>query len=291
LRSTASFYLFLEIFIWDLEKSTRIKRLGYFDFSAPSVKFDTSCRYKLCKLNPLTQLKSQNYFQGNLQQRRDTMMSALKYLLTVSLAGLLVTACAGTKVNDSWSSQDYKGKIKNVYIIGIAKNELNRMIFENTFIRRLSVEGVKATPSFPDLPKDREADRETIIRNMKLNGADSVLLTRVTDQRTTASFTSGGRGYSYAPGPALTGGSQTYERRPSADSWNNYYSRGYSVVLQAPTTTNLVVMTVESVLYDLRTEELIWSARMETDLESNLEDMIKKFVTQAVKELKGKGFI
>jgi len=44
-------------------------------------------------------------------------------------------------------------------------------------------------------------------------------------------------------------------------------------------------------LYDLRTEELIWSAQMETDLESNVEDMMKKFVEQAVGELKMKGFI
>ena len=75
------------------------------------------------------------------------------------------SACSGTKVSDSWSSQDYKGKIKNVYIIGIAKNDLNRMMFENNFIRRLAEEGVKATPSYPDLPKDMEAEKDSIDRN------------------------------------------------------------------------------------------------------------------------------
>jgi len=218
------------------------------------------------------------------------MISALKSLLTISLAGLLVTACSGTKINESWSSQDYMGKVKNVYIIGIAQNELKRMMFENTFIRRLSVEGVKATPSFPDLPKGREADREVIIRAMKANDADSVLLTRVTDQRTSATFTSGSRSnYTYAP--RNYGSAQTYQRLPYDDTWNSYYSRGYSVIPQSPTMTKIVVLTVESALYDLQTEELIWSAQMETDLESNLEDMMKKFVDQAVMELKAKGFI
>ncbi len=120
--------------------------------------------------------------------------------------------------------------------------------------------------------------------------ADSVLLTRVIDQRTKATFTSGGRGYQYVPGPSFRE-AQVYERLPYYNNWSSYYSSGYQVVTQAPTVTKLVVLNVESVLYDLKTEELIWSARMETDLETNLEDMMKKFVDEAVKDLKAKGFI
>ena len=120
-------------------------------------------------------------------------MIALKKLLVISLAGIFVTACSGTKVSDSWSSQEYKGKIKNVYIIGIAKNDLNRMMFENNFIRRLTEEGVKSTPSYPDLPRGMEAEKDSIIRMMRANNSDSVLLTRVTGQETKATFTSGSR--------------------------------------------------------------------------------------------------
>ena len=221
-------------------------------------------------------------------------MIALKKLLVISLAGIFATACSGTKVSDSWSSQDYKGKIRNVYIIGIAKNDLNRMMFENNFIRRLTEEGVKSTPSYPDLPRGMEAERDSIIRMMRANNSDSVLLTRVTGQETKATFTSGSRGatqYSFAPGGYS--GAQANERLglPYYVNWHSYYSAGYRAVPAQQSVTKLVVLYVESVLYDLQTEELIWSARMETDLQSDLEGMMKKFVDQAVKELKMKGFI
>ena len=222
-------------------------------------------------------------------------MKVLVRVLFILLAGFLTTSCSGTKVSDSWSSQTYKGEIQNVYIIGIATNDHRRMMFENNFIRRLTEEGVKSTPSYPDLPKGMEAEKDSIIRMMRLNNSDSVLLTRVTGQETKASFTSGSRSaphYTYVNRGGY-GGTQANERLglPSYVNWHSYYSAGYRAIPAQRSVTNLVVLTIESVLYDLQTEELIWSARMETDLESDLEGMMKKFVDQAVNELKRNGFI
>ena len=222
-------------------------------------------------------------------------MPPFKKLLVISLVGIFVTACSGTKVSDSWSSQEYKGKIRNVYIIGIAKNDLNRMMFENNFIRRLTEEGVKSTPSYPDLPRGMEAEKDSIIRMMRANNSDSVLLTRVTGQETKATFTSGSRSatrYSFPQGGGYSG-TQANQRLglPYYMNWHSYYTTGYQAIPVQRSETKFIVLYIESVLYDLQTEELIWSARMETDLQSNLENMMKKFVDQAVKELKAKGFI
>jgi hypothetical protein len=59
-----------------------------------------------------------------------------------------------------------------------------------------------------------------------------------------------------------------------------------------------VVLTVESALYDLQTGELIWSAQLEspqmkTNFEKieDIEEMMEKFVDEAIKDLKGKGLI
>ena len=222
-------------------------------------------------------------------------MTGIIRLLATLLVGFIFISCSGTKVSDSWTSQTYKGKIQNVYIIGIAKNDLNRMMFENTFIRRLTEEGVKSMPSYPDLPKGMEAEKDSIIRMMNRNKSDSVLLTRVTGQETKASFTSGSGSatrYQFVQGGGYSG-AQANERLglPYYINWHSYYNAGYRAVPVQRSVTKLVVLTIESVLYDLQTEELIWSARMETGLESDLEGMMKKFVDQAVKELKAKGFI
>lgn len=105
-------------------------------------------------------------------------------LLLLMLSCVVFTACSGTSVSDSWSDQSYKGQIRNVYIIGIAKNDLNRMIFEDNFEDRLASEGISTVASYQDLlSTDQEIGREDIIRRMRANDCDTVLLTRVISQR------------------------------------------------------------------------------------------------------------
>ena len=57
------------------------------------------------------------------------------------------------------------------------------------------------------------------------------------------------------------------------------------------TTTDFVILTIESVLYDLKTEEMIWSAQLETVVEGSIEKMVQDFVNTVSKDLKGKGLI
>ena len=224
------------------------------------------------------------------------MMTSATRLLGLVLIGLLATACTGTKTSDSWSDQSYKGQIKNVYIIGIAKSELNRMLFEDTFKKRLTGEGVKAVSSYTDLlSSNEEVEREDIKKRLLANNCDSVLLTRVVSQRTKSSM-SGGRGsYTYTPGPGYPRGLST-QRLPSGTpeghygNWYQYYNTGRMNYVP-PSTASSVILTVESVLYDLKTEELIWSAQLETRLEGNFENMVQLFVNEVARDLKGKGLI
>ena len=216
------------------------------------------------------------------------MIVTLMRLLGLFLAGLLMTACSGTKVVESWSSPDLKGQIENVYIIGISKSDFNRMHFENTFYNKLRSESLKSIPSSTDLPKNQETDRETIIQKMKINNCDSVLLTRVVGQRTKAAFASSTGSFRYVS-TKVPGYSKYKDVRD--DSWSSYYTTGYQSVYQAPTNTELIVLTIESVLYDLQTEELIWWAQMETEFEGDFENMVQKYVDEAIKDLKKKEFL
>lgn len=50
-------------------------------------------------------------------------------------------------------------------------------------------------------------------------------------------------------------------------------------------------MTIESVMYDLKTEQLIWSAQFETAVEGSIDKMVEKYVQEVAKDLKGKKII
>jgi len=215
-------------------------------------------------------------------------MTILTRMLGVMLIGLLAVACSSTTMSSSWSDPSYKGQIKNVFIIGIAKNELNQRMFEGTFGNQLNSEGVKTVSSYKSISSTEKVDRETIIQAMTANGCDSVLLTKLIGQRR-ENVNNPGRasGYSSEYGYANRGGRGNY----GSGGWGKYYNRNYDVVYSPPTTTEFVTLTVESVLYDLKTEEMIWSAQFETVLEDNIEQMMQAFTKNVTKDLKEKGLI
>ena len=210
--------------------------------------------------------------------------------MTVLLVGAMISACAGTRSSSSWKDPEYNRQIKNVYIIGIVEQDYNRTYFENAFYGQLAREGVKAVPSSKGLPISDANNREAIIEQMKANNCDSVLLTRVIDEKTKATLQSPRGSYQYVPGPYY-GGVRTYSVPSYYGSWGTYLNTGYRAVYQPPSGRGISVLTVESVMYDLQTEELIWSARMKTDQEDTLEFMINKFVAEAVKDLKSNGLL
>jgi len=211
-------------------------------------------------------------------------MSIMNRLMGLALLGLLATACSSTTVKNSWVKPGYSDKIENVYLIGIAKEEDYRRIFEETFKRQLSGQGVRAVTSHNDLPKDQENSRENIIKAMSANNCDSVLLTKLVRKRTEAGTK--GQGINVVkttPVPLY------YD--PWYNSWGSYYNQGYSVVNIQPTTPGTTTLIIESVLYDLKTEERIWAAQLETVEEINPIKMIRDYVEAVTRNLEGKGLI
>lgn len=205
-------------------------------------------------------------------------------LMGLALLGFLATACSSTTVKNSWVKPGYSDKIENVYLIGIAKEEDYRRIFEETFKRRLSGQGVRAVTSHNDLPKDQENSRENIIKAMSANSCDSVLLTKLVRKRTEAGTK--GQGINVVkttPAPLY------YD--PWYNSWGSYYNQGYSVVNIQPSSPGTTTLIIESVLYDLKTEERIWAAQLETVEELDPIKMIRDYVEAVTRNLEGKGLI
>jgi hypothetical protein len=217
-------------------------------------------------------------------EREKATMTFLKRLMLLALAGLLSTACSSTTVKDSWVKPGYSDKIENVYLVGIANEEDFRRLFEEAFKRKLTGQGVRAIPSHKDLSKSQESNRESIIREMTANGCDSVLLTKMTRKRKDKG--SSGKGIQVVQATPIP-----LYRDPWYNNWGAYYNQSYSVKNVQPTTPGTTTLTIESVLYDLKTEERIWSAQLETVKEIDIMKMIEDHVDAVVRNLKQKGLI
>ncbi len=211
-------------------------------------------------------------------------MTILKRLISLTLLGFLATACSSTTVKDSWVKPGYSNKIESVYLIGIAKEEDYQRIFEETFKRQLSGQGVRAVTSHNDLPRDQENSREAIIKAMTANGCDSVLLTKLARKRTEAGAKEQGmQVVKTSPVPVY------YD--PWYNSWGSYYSQSYSVINIQPTNPGTVTLVIESVLYDLKTEERIWTAQLEVVQGNDPVKMIRDYVEAVTRNLDAKGLI
>lgn len=214
-------------------------------------------------------------------------MNNLTRTMGFMLVALLVAACSSTTMLGSWSNSDYKGQIKNIYILGIAEKELNRRIFEDTFGRNLSSQGVKTVSSYQSIPKNQETNEDVIKQTMTSNGCDSILMTQLTGQRketvTNPGYATGGYSSGYGGRGGYGGG--------YGGGWGNYYGRSSDFTYMPSTTTDFVIVTIESVLYDLKTEEMIWSAQLEVVVEESIEKMVQDFAEVVTKDLKAKGLI
>ena len=219
-----------------------------------------------------------------IQFEREKTMLVMLRLMGLALLGFLATACSSTTVKNSWVKPGYSGKIENVYLIGIAKEEDYRRIFEETLKRQLSGQGVQAVASHNDLSRDQEKNRENIIQAMTAHGCDSVLLTKLVRKRREAGTQGQGiQVIKTTPVPLYMD--------PWYNNWGAYYNQSYSVINIQPTTPGTTTLIIESVLYDLKSEERIWAAQLETVEELDPIKMIRDYVEAVTRNLQGKGLI
>jgi hypothetical protein len=201
--------------------------------------------------------------------------------LTLSI---LLTACSSTTLTGSWKNPDYQGQIRKIYIVGVAKQEINRRIFEDEFRQQLLTEGVTGIASYKDLPAVSDADLKTAAEHVRANGADSVLMTRMVGKRTEEVVTPG-RVSSYSSGP------YGYAPYPYYRNWGSYYDRRYETIYEPPTITQFQVATIEANLYDASSGELIWAAQLETVADANLQKLIADFVRTVIRDLRQQGLL
>jgi hypothetical protein len=224
-----------------------------------------------------------------VQKMEKTAMVLILRNLALVFIGLTMVACSSKDMTGSWINSDYKGPIEKVYVVGIAKSEMNRRIFEDAFSNQFFSQGVSSEASYRDITYSKEVNKEIIAKKMAERGCDSVVLTRIIGQRKEA-VTTPVYDPVYMPGPYY-GGYGRYNRPGHYGSWGNYYGHPQAFSYVPTTTTERVILTVESVMYDLKTEQLIWSAQFETAVEGSIDKMIEKYVKEVSKDLKGKKII
>ena len=195
---------------------------------------------------------------------------------------VLLCSCAATSIKSTWKAPDYHGgPVRNVAVLAVDAQGNYRPAFEDQFVTRMKQQGQPAFKTLGLLSLDEiKADKEAAAEKLRAAGADAVLIIRLVDSYNQSS-------------PAPIGGGNMLVTRTSGQVGGFEY---YTVSAPGPSgmQRNLnKYVCLETSLYDLKTEQKLWSAVTGTLLREESEplDEIGPLAAKVLTVLRADGLI
>jgi len=194
-------------------------------------------------------------------------------------AGVLaVAACSSTTYNSTWKAPDagplqFKAQDKVVALI-MSEDQASRLGAEDALARELTKRGVQGVPANTILKADVK-DREQAKAAFEAAGAAGVVAMRVVASEKEISQTPG----------------MWYSAPYYGSFWGGYYGYGWGAAYSPGTIRTDTIVSVETLVYDLKQNKLVWAGRSATTNPSKVNDFIKELVAEAAKEMRKAGLI
>ncbi len=174
---------------------------------------------------------------------------------------LVMASCEKTRVSGTQVSQTYRGQpVSNILIIAVTGNEHNRRLFENTFVRKLQSVRVIAVASEKTMamPPDLRIQKEAILAAVRQHDNDAVIITQL-----------------------ISGEEKDVSTRDTRSFREFvYYPRRAAVYSDTSTTLRL-----ETNLYDVNTQDRIWSYISDTWSQEPTKTIISEIIKSVIQNM------
>jgi hypothetical protein len=188
----------------------------------------------------------------------------------------LITSCSSTRITSSWREPDKTvvvEKLNKVLVVALFKDETSRHRAEDQMAGYL---GGKGIVSYNYLDADFNKANEALLREkIKTDGFDAAVTMRLVDVDKEKIYTPGN--ISFYP---------SYYRNFSGyyyRSWSNYSTPGYY------TTTK--TYTIETNVYSIKEDKIIWSGLTETTNPDGVKKMTEEVAHVVYMKMVKEGFI
>lgn len=169
---------------------------------------------------------------------------------------VLASCAASTQLMHSWADPAAAGhQFKKIVVVGATPQSSTRRTYEDAFTQELAARGVQAVPSY-QLVGEGQIDKDAAAAKLRDAGVDGILVTRLVDKSTEQTYYP--PTYSAVAAPA-----------PYYGGWYGYYNMGYTYMSSPGYVTTDQVYKIESNLYDMTGDKLVWSGLTETTLSSD----------------------
>jgi hypothetical protein len=206
------------------------------------------------------------------------MSRVTSYGIVLSAAAA-AAACATTSFQSIWKAPDaqplnFKGR--KVAALVVSKEEGVRYGAEDALARELTARGAVGIPAYSLIPKELIQDKEKAKEFLEKAQVAGVVAMRVVgkDQQITSSPGT------YWGGPAY----MTF--------WGaGYYGYGWGAVYDPGYVRTDTIVLIETLIYSLEQNKLVWAAQSETTNPEKVGPFIKELTAKTAAELKKQGLI
>jgi len=207
--------------------------------------------------------------------------SLIAALVLVSISSV---AFGGTKFTTSWKDPEAKvitlAEGEKVLAMVMTLDQDTRNGAEAALAHELGKRDVSVVPAYTAIPPNLIQDKDKAKPYIDKTGAVYAIVMRVAGQEKELR----GTGPSVTAVPIYTGGYY-------GGFYGSYYTFGWGTTYRAGVMEVKEKVHVETLIYDLRTDKLVWAGMSDTVNPETAQKFIKDVVKAAAKEMKKQGLV
>jgi hypothetical protein len=200
------------------------------------------------------------------------MGSIRRTCLGALVSALLLGGCTSTTLRDTWSAPDV-GRLdfEKVLVVAAVKDEATRRSTEDRLVGLIKARGTEAVPSYTLLGEE-QLDQDRVKAKLRESACDGAVVMRLVNKEHEPTWMPG------TPVGPVTGFWGHY-----GTVWGGYYDPGYLTID--------TVVSVETNVYSLADEKLVWSGVTETTNPEGAVGMVDEIAAAVVKDMEKKGLV
>lgn len=199
-------------------------------------------------------------------------------LVLVVVFTLSVTAYGGVKYVKTWKNpeaQPTTWKGKKVVVFAGTRLVDARQGAEQAMVRELAKLGIEGIPSYTAIPPAAEKDLDMARRILTDAGIAGVLIMRVTAFKDETEV----------------GGATAYYLGPNYSSFYGFWGTGWNVQYVPPQVKTKVTVVVETLVFSVDQDKLLWTGTSETTNPEKVDKLIKQLAGATRDEIKKTGLV
>ncbi len=198
---------------------------------------------------------------------------------TFILVFMYLWGCASsTQLTGSWKNPEATGKTyNNIVVAALTENILVRQEVEQDLVNELNAKGLNAIKSIdvfpPHTSSEKQPDVNQLLENMRGKNYDAILTVALVDEKTQTRYVPDNVGYSPVTRYSWYG------------RFRGYYTYLYPVLYEPGYYTEDKIYYLETNLYDVNTDHLLWSAQSRSYSPGSLRKAAEKLAEITVNKL------